>query len=248
MSKKNRATDRASRAAAAMEAQQRQERRRRNLMVGGVVLALLVVVGIGFAISRSLDNTTDVNADAPSATSKFGVTIGPDDAPNTVVIYEDFLCPYCGELEKVTRDDLADLAAQGKVQVEYRPFDLLGGGDESSYSVRSAGAFSILLANESAEVTKKFHDLLFENQPSESSSEFPDNSQLADWAVEAGADEDTVRGPIEDNAGVDWVTKATKSATEAGVRSTPTILLNGEVFQDGTTVDDLAANLIAKLK
>jgi protein-disulfide isomerase len=247
MSKKNRANDRAARAAAALEAQQAQERRRRNLMVGGVVIGILVIVVAGFLVSRYLDDSTDVTADAPSASSEQGITIGPDDAPNTVVVYEDFLCPYCGELEKQTRDDLAQLADDGKVQVEYRPFDLLGGGDDSSYSVRSASAFSIVLANETSAVAKKFHDLLFENQPSESGP-FPESSELADLAVEAGADDDTVRSAIEGDEGIDWVTKVTKAASDAGVQSTPTVLLNGEVFQDGRTIDDLASNLIEKLQ
>jgi protein-disulfide isomerase len=247
MSKKNRTNDRASRAAAALEAQERQERRRRNLMVGGVVGVILLIVLGGYFISRSLDTTTDVSADAPSSSSEFGVTIGPDDAPNKVVIYEDFLCPYCGELEKRTREDLAQLADDGKVQVEYRPFNLLGGDDNDSYSVRSAGAFSIVLDKSDASVAKKFHDLLYENQPEESGP-FPKSSELADLAVEAGADESAVRSPIENNEGVDWVTKATKAASDAGVQSTPTILLNGDVFQSGTTLDDLADDLIAKLQ
>ena len=246
MSKKNRTNDRASRAAAALAEQQREERRRRNLMVGGVVGVILVIVLGGYFVSRSLDTTTDV--DAPAAGSEFGLTIGPDDAPNKVIIYEDFLCPFCGELEAATRDDLAQLAADGKVQVEYRPFDLLGGGDESSYSVRSAGAFSIVLDKSGATVAKKFHDLLFENQPDERASSFPKSSELADLAVEAGAEESQVRDPIEADEGNAWVVKATKAAGDAGVRSTPTVLLNGEVFQEGTTIDDIAENLIAKLQ
>jgi protein-disulfide isomerase len=246
MSKKNRATDRAARAAAAIAEQRRQERRRRNLMVGGVVIGLVLIVAAGFLISRSLDNSTDVDAAAPSSSSEYGVTIGPDDAPNKLVIYEDFLCPFCGELEKRTHEELAQLAADGNVQIEYRPFNLLSTiGD---YSERSAGAFSIVLDKSGSDVAKKFHDLLYENQPSESASSFPDNSQLAAWAVEAGAKESDVRGPIEANDGKAWVTKATRAASDAGVQSTPTILLNGEVFQDGRTVDDLANNLIAKLK
>jgi protein-disulfide isomerase len=247
MSKKNRGTDRSARAAAALAEQQRQERRRRNLMVGGVVGAVLLIVLVGFFVSRSLDNTTDVSADAASSSSEFGVTIGPDDAPNKVVIYEDFLCPYCGELEKRTRDDLAQLADDGKVQVEYRPFNLLGGDDETSYSARSAGAFSIVLDKSSPAIAKKFHDLLYENQPKETGP-FPKSSELADLAVEAGADESVVRSPIENDEGADWVTKATQAADDAGVQSTPTILLNGEVFQSGTTIDDLANDLIAKLQ
>lgn len=243
MSKKNRTTDRAARAAAALEEQQRQERMRRNRMVGGVVLAILVIVVGGFFISRALDTTTDV--DAPAAGSEFGLTIGPDDAPRSVVIYEDFLCPFCGELERATRDDLAELAADGKVQVEYRPFNLLE--RISDYSERSAGAFSIVLEQSGPDVAKEFHDLLFENQPSESGP-FPDNAELADLAVEAGADEADVRDAIEAEEGAGWVADATQAAADAGVQGTPTVLLDGEVFQDGRTTEELAENLISQLQ
>ncbi len=246
MSKKNRSTDRASRAAAAMLEQQRQERRRRNLMIGGVVGALVVVVLAGFLISRQLDKSNDVHAAAASSSSAYGVTIGPDDAADKIVVYEDFLCPFCGELEKDTREKLSELAADGKVQVEYRPFDLLGGGKSSSYSVRSAGAFSIVLDKSGPAVAKKFHDLLYENQPSESGP-FPKSSTLADLAVQAGASEADVRAAIEADQGEAWVTKVTKEADAAGVSSTPTVLLNGEVFQDGRTIDQLADNLLKKV-
>jgi protein-disulfide isomerase len=243
MSKKNRTNDRASRAAAALEEQQRQERRRRNLMVGGVVGVILVIILGGYFISRSLDTTTDVNA--PAAGSEFGLTIGPDDAPNKVVIYEDFLCPYCGDLEAASRDDFTQLAADGKVQVEYRPFNWLSSlGD---YSARSAGAFSIVLDKSGADVAKKFHDLLYENQPEEKGP-FPSDDDLADLAVEAGAKDSDVREAIANNDGADWVERATKSAVDTGLQGTPTVLLNGEVFQDGRTVEDIAKNLIAKLQ
>jgi len=39
------------------------------------------------------------------------VTIGPANAPHAVVIWEDFLCPYCGELEKQTHEQLTQLAS-----------------------------------------------------------------------------------------------------------------------------------------
>lgn len=243
MAKKNRATDRAERAAVAMKEAQRQESRRRNLMVGGVVVAILAIVVVGFLISRSLDDTNDVAA--PAAGSEFGLTVGPADAPDKVVIYEDFLCPFCGDFEEASRDRLSKLAEEGELQVEYRPFNLLR--QVSDYSERAAGAFSIVLEKSGPDVAKKYHDLLFDEQPSESGP-YPDNDALVDLAVEAGADEADVRGPIEDNAGKEWVDGATKSAQEAGVQGTPTILVNGEVFQDGRTVDELADNLVAEIE
>lgn len=242
MSKKNRAVDRASRAAAAMAEQERQERRRRNTMVGGVVLGVVVIVLAGWLLSRSLDSTTDV--DAPAAGSEFGLTVGPDDAADKVVVYEDFLCPYCQHFEEASRDGLRQLATDGKVQVEYRPINFLS--PISDYSERSADAFAVVLDTAGADVALKFHDALFENQPSEKGP-FPDDDEIVDLAVEAGADEAEVKAGLENGDGKDWVEQATASAKDAGVRGTPTVLLNGEVYQNGRTQEEIAANLVQEI-
>jgi len=244
MSKKNRPADRAERVAAAMREQQQSERRRRNLMVGGVVAALVVIIVGGFLLSRALDTSDDVNAPG-AGQGEHGVTLGPADAPHDVVIYEDFLCPYCGELESASRADLTRLAADGKVRVEYRPFDLLS--RISDYSERSAAVFGVVLDTSGPDVAKKLHDLLYENQPSESGP-FPTDDDLVALAVEAGADEAEVRRGLEDGTGTDWVSAATKAALATGLKGTPTVLLDGEVFTEGRTMDDLASNLVDKLE
>jgi len=246
MAKKSRAAERnarAARAAAAMKEQQRQEKRRRNFMIGGVVLVVLVIIAGGYFLSRSLDTTTDVAA--PATGSKYGLTIGSSDAPHQVVIYEDFLCPFCGEFEKATRDDLSQLADDGKVTVEYRPFELLSTlGD---YSARSAEAFSIVMDKSGPDVAKKFHDLLYENQPSEKGP-FLSNEDMLKLAVQAGANESDVKTAITNADGnAPWVEGATQAALDAGVRGTPTILLDGSVWQEGSTPEEMGQKLIDQL-
>lgn len=242
MSKKNRATDRAARVTAAIEEQQREERRRRNLMVGGVVGVLLVIVAVIAAVTFALDTTEDV--DAPAAGSEFGLTIGPADAAREVVVYEDFHCVHCADLEQRTSEDLTRLAEEGAVRVEYRPVSFLG-----EYSTRAANAFKVVLDESGPEAAKTFHDLLFESYDEASSSEAGlDDDTLVELAVEAGAEEDAVRPGIEGMEQQDWVDAATGAAQDAGVRGTPTILLDGEVFQDGATTEELAENLLAELQ
>jgi protein-disulfide isomerase len=242
VSKQSARESRAARAAAAVKDQQRAERRRSTLMIGGVVAVILAIVVGGFLINRARDTSADVSA-PPAGSGDYGVTIGQKDAPHTVVIYEDFLCPYCGELESASHEDMAKLAEEGKVYVEYRPFNLL----ETDYSVAAAGAFKVVLDAAGPEVAKKFHDELYADQPEESGP-YPDTSWLVDKAVEAGADEDAVRSGIEDGKGEAWVADATRAAHDAGVNSTPTIVLDGKVFQDGRTPDELAQNLIDQLQ
>jgi protein-disulfide isomerase len=145
-----------------------------------------------------------------------------------VVVYEDFLCPFCGELEATTRDDFERLAEDGDLLVEYRPFNLLE--RISDYSPRAVNAFAVVLEESGPEVAKRFHDLLFDNQPSESGP-FPDDQDLLDLAVEAGAEEAAVSEGILEGTMRDWVDEATAQAIDAGVRGTPTVILDGEVVQ-----------------
>jgi protein-disulfide isomerase len=211
-------------------------------MVGGVVAALVVIVVLGFILARALDTTEDVSA--PAAGSEFGLTIGLEDAPNEVIIYEDFHCVHCADFEHRTSADLTRLAEEGTVRVEYRPVNFL-----TEYSARAANAFKVVLEESGPDEAKTFHDLLFEHYDEASGNESGlDDDTLVELAVEAGAEEDAVRPGIEGMEQQDWVDAATTSAQDAGVRGTPTILLNGEVFQDGATTEELAENLLAELQ
>ncbi len=245
MSKQNRDLSRTERAAAELEAERRRNRNRQLLTVGGVVVALLLIVGGGFYIQRSQDPTGSTVTAAASGASEVSLTVGPEDAPHTVVIYEDFLCPFCMEFEAASRDDLAQLAADGQVKVDYRPLDFLSRfGD---YSLRSTNAFAAVLANDGPETAKAFHDALFENQPSESGP-FPEDSELVELGVDAGADEAALQSAVDDLTYETAVADATDAASRAGINATPTILLDGEPFNEGGTVDELAANLVAQLQ
>jgi protein-disulfide isomerase len=222
----SKAAERAERLAE-LKKQEKAQERRRNLMVGGVVAVVLLLIGaVFYVVSRS----NDVDASAAGQT-EYGVTIGPDDAPKSVVIYEDFLCPFCGDLEASTHDKLAELAAAGKVQVDYRPFVLLSRAGD--YSARSTSAFGVVLDKAGPQVAKKFHDLLYAEQPEEGAASYPDAQWLIDKAVEAGADEDAVSAGIEAGEN-DFAKEATKEAQEAGVTSTPTVLVDGKVVTTDT--------------
>lgn len=239
MSKKNQQL-RAERAAAMRREQESRERRRRMLMVAGVIGAMVLVVAAGFLVNRARDTTNDVTAE-PAGTSDYGLTIGDPSAPHEIVIYEDFLCPFCGQLEGRTSEELAQLAEEGKVLVEYRPFVLLSRiGD---YSQRSTAAFAVVLESSGPEVAKRFHDLLFANQPSEEGP-FPDDAALVDLAVEAGADEADVAEDIESGAGDAWAEEATKAAEDAGVNRSPVVLLDGKVFEERRTIEEFADELL----
>lgn len=227
MSKRNKAAERAARAAALKAEQERKEKQRRLLTIGGVVGALLLVVAVGFWL-QSRAGKIDETATAPAgATDDYGMVLGETGADHEVVIYEDFLCPACKAFEDASADILDSAVADGSATVEYRPLDFLSRfGD---YSQRTANAFAVVLDASGPDVAKKFHDILYAEQPPED-GDHPDDAWLIEKAVEAGATEADVADGIENLAFEAWVANGVKSASSTGVNGTPTVIVDGEAI------------------
>ena len=250
--KKSKATRRAeseaasARAAAIRAEQERKERRRRTIGVTAAVLVVLALIGgISIAVQSSRD-TTGASATAPAGVvGGYAVPVGQASAPVTVDVYEDFMCPVCGELEAAGRSWMQQYADQGKMRLRLHVISFLDrASNGTEYSTRAANAFAVVLDTSGPEVAKKFHDLLFEHQPSEGSDGLSD-ATLVDLAVQAGADRGAVEKPIDDRQFEQWVKNATDQANKDGVSGTPTVRVDGETLSDYTTMQDLAAKLQA---
>lgn len=220
-------------AAAARAAQARAQRTRRWTMVGvaGLVVAVIVGGAVWYAGQdptgqRSTTSSSSASG-TPSGADGFGIVVGRSDAPTSAVIYEDFQCPVCGAFENATTEQVNAGIADGKIRVEYRMVSFLDDASENQYSSRSANAAAAVLDTAGVEAFKKFHDTLYANQPAEGTAG-PDNDQLVDWAVEAGADRDAVTRAIEAGRFDQWVVDATDAMSKDGVTGTPTIVIDGQ--------------------
>lgn len=263
MSKSNREVNRRERAAAIQAAQARAERNRRVALIGAVIVVVSIVAvavfwyssgsgGSGTAASgksygkvpaRIVDltgapaKTVAASGSSASPGGTPGLVIGKPTAKVKVVVYEDFLCPYCREFEESTRDFLHAAAAKGKVEVEYRPFHLL----PEHYSTDALNAFYGVLKSSKALAALKFHDSLYDNQPYETASSFPDAAKLAQWAKAAGADGASAQTAV--TAGDPTFQKAMDALAKAsGLTGTPTIFVNGRQLQ-GASISAMADNL-----
>lgn len=238
MSKQSRENSRTERAAAIRAAQDRKERNRRLGVIVGllVVLGAIVAGGAWYGAGDSPDPVTDTTAVV--AAGDGSITVGPDDADVKVVVYEDFQCPYCRQLEEETRDFLRQNAEAGKVQVEYRPVNLLA---SFPYSERGMNAFAAVLAHGTPKQALRLHDLLFENQPYESASGSMSEDDIRDLVEEAGADDPAVLDALgtKDTAFFD---AAARAMTEKGIQGTPT------VYVDGTAVTGSVPDLVAAIE
>ncbi len=230
---------RTERARAQAEERKRAAKRKEQLTRVGLIAGVLVLIVGGYYLVSSLGSDKPDTAPA-GASGNYGLVIGDADAPKEIVVYEDFLCPFCGQLELTVRDRLEAAVEAGEVSVEYRPLPFLEGIDD--YSPEAANAFAVVLDESGPEVAKAFHDLLFDNQPSEEGP-FPDSDDLVDLAVEAGATEADVRPGIEDMAFEGWVDAAGEAASKAGINSTPSVLVDGQPVE-GQTLADVAEAMV----
>lgn len=262
-------------ARAQREAQRKERLREWLIVGGVIVAVAAVIIGVlvftggdddgtgeadapGTGRSSATDGATDGGSDGGSAaapgsgdsvnltgevTSDYGFAFGDPGADHRVVIYEDFLCPFCGALEAASSDELTRLVDAGDVVVEYRVFNLLG--RISDYSLRAANAMAVVMDAAGPDAAKTFHDLLYDQQPSESGP-FPDDDWLVDQAVVAGADEDAVRPGIEGLAFEDWVEEAGTAAADNGVQGTPTVLVDGQQV-GGASIDEITQNILGQV-
>ncbi|SEB46505.1 Thioredoxin [Nocardioides exalbidus] len=229
------------RAKALAEERRKAAKRRETLtrfgVVGGVLAVVVVVVLLFTVFNKPKDDTAPAGA-----TSDYGLVVGDADAPRSVVIYEDFLCPFCGQLEATVGDQLNEQIEAGDVRVEYRPIPFLS--RISDYSPDAANAFAVVLDKAGPDVAKKFHDLLYENQPEESGP-YPSTDDIVDLAVEAGATESDVRPGIEDKTFEGWVDAAGNAADDADVNSTPTVIVDGQRVEGANlTMADIAQAIL----
>lgn len=202
--------------------------------IAGITVIALIVGVMVWALTGSRQA---VPAAAPSAGAVVSPTVatqagalrfGKADAPVTVTVYADFMCPYCGQFERANGDYLAEAVRAGTITLDIHPLSFLdaqSGG--ARYSTRAANAL-VTLAHADPEVALRFNSLLYANQPAEGSSGLTDQ-QLADFATRAGASAD-VAASLSRETYTSWVEQSTQQAFGSGIKQTPTVKIDGTEF------------------
>lgn len=239
---KNSDHSRSARTAALIDAQRTKERNRNLAIVGVVVLVVALIAGLTILLQQkdTTGETTTAQGTPSGLTDGFAVVVGEESATTTFTFYEDPQCPACANFESQVGEQVAQAVADGTAKVEYRMVSFLDDASENEYSSRALNAAMAVLDTAGVDAFVKFHGTLFSNQPAEGTAG-PEDDELIEWAVEAGASEAKVRPQIEDKIYEQWIKNATDEMSKAGVRSTPGVFVDGEMV-DG---DPVAAVLAA---
>jgi protein-disulfide isomerase len=237
----------------------KKERRTRLLVGGGIALAAVAVIAViagTLAASVRPDGPGPRNMASDGIRIGEGFVVVPTPAlaadarpvisepnPDGVVdiqIVVDYLCATCGEFEAENADLIRTLIESGAATVEYRPVAFLTSQSVGTrYSLRAANA-AACVANSSPDSFFSFHDRLFDQQPEQGTAGL-DDAQLITIASAAGATLSTVQECITDLSFESWVRAATDRAQNGplairnveveGIEGTPTIFVNGEVYE-----------------
>jgi protein-disulfide isomerase len=214
--------------------------RRRNLLIQIGLTAVVVLLGVGlvlYIVMGADKKPASGEAKAITVSSSKLITKEGTTEPKAVVsLYEDFLCPHCGEFEQKFGPTIGQLIDSGAIAADYYMVAILDQPSNDNYSSR-AGAAAYCVADESKDAFRRFHAALYAQQPGETVASFPDNESLIKTARLAGAG-----GSVPDciNKGK-YVPMVQGLAQATQIQSTPTIKINGQDFAvtETTTPDDL---------
>lgn len=212
-------------------------RNRKPWILAGVAALFVVVLVVVLVIWLLPDPSPPANAVKLQVLDD-GVSVGAADAPTTLDIFNEPICPKCAEFIRSNSNDLVSAIDDKKITVHYHLLNFLNDKSSSGdYSTRAlAASLCVASANDPKLYTDFYAGLFASNfQPKESGSTDPSDSELADLAASVGAS-----GSIKicitsgQKLGEAKTKAANASDTLSGLMSDPG---TPQVFNGSTSVD-----------
>ena len=224
-----------------MTEERSQSRFSRRGVLGGLAAGTLALAGCsggGGATTQDGDGDADGDTDG-TADGDLVVTPGADgtlptpvagnpDAQVTLAVYEDYACPHCAHYNQ---DGFPELASSylDAGEIRYEHHDLpIPVANPGSWEAASAGRAVQAMAGD--EQFYAFANGVFENY-----RQIPDGgpSMYESVATDLGLDGGAVRSAAENQTYQATVEADRQAGIDAGVQSTPTFVLDGDIVAAG---------------
>ncbi|GEK60078.1 DsbA family protein [Marinococcus halophilus] len=192
-------------------------------VIAVILLAIILVGNFSGGSDNSGENSGE-NLETSGQPLK-----GEEDAPVTVVEFGDYKCPACQNFhESVVPEIEAQFVESGDAAFHYVHYPFL------SEDSTTAAEFSEAVYGELGdEAFWNFHDTLFANQPQNESGNYFDQERLTELLRETASGEEvtTVVEAYENGTYEEEVENDRSMAEDLGVNSTPSVFVNGELFE-----------------
>ncbi len=199
--------------------------------VGIVILAGITVLvpRIGNNFSRVISGvngtaSAPLTLEATTSPQQPSNTLGDPNAPVKIVEYADFQCPFCQRYWQDIEPQIVDQYVKtGKVFYEYRSVgEFLGpesaAAAQAAYCAGDQGKFW------------QYHDTLFSNWTGENVGDFT-NDKLQQYAATVGLDETVFNDCLSSGKYAARLQQDVQDAKAAGVKSTPSLVINGKLIR-----------------
>lgn len=226
-------------------------------ILGGIAVIVVAVLVIGGVLWTS--GGSDARNDGYGAVSGADVAVtledggsilvGTPDAGTTIDVFEDPLCPYCGEFEHKFGQELAQSVDEGDLAVRFHMLAFLDPrSDSGDYSTRAVAAAQCVAETGDAGAFWTFHAEIMspDTQPAPGGSSDHDNAALAQMARDAGASEEAA-ACIENGSGVEQARASSDAGREllatTGAEGTPAVV-HGDTVIDALGNDNWLVELV----
>lgn len=207
----------------------------KKIIITAVVLAVLLI-GAGWYFSKNPGPAAIMNSPSPSASIdkgsyEPGISIGNPDAPVTMDIYTNFMCPACKHFATTALENIkTEYVNTGKVRLNviiYPPQEL---------------SRAALCAQEQNKFTE-FHDYIFAHQ-----EEIASGDDIITFATNAGLDSTKFNACYANaDSYKDKIDKWYSEGESRGVTATPTFFINGQKFIGAQPFDEFKKIIDQKL-
>ncbi len=155
-------------------------------------------------------------------------SIGPIDAPVTLVEYGDYECPFCRQAHPIVQQLQRQFGRQ--LRFVFRNFPLT---QVHPHALGAAQAAESVAASAGSDAFWEMHHAIFEHQGD--SRDALDEAHLVAYAADAGADPVQVKRDLANKTFEAKVKGDFISGIRSGVNGTPTFFINGRRFEGDWT-------------
>lgn len=152
-----------------------------------------------------------------------GIKQGPESAPVKMLVFSDYMCPYCGtfaaQIEPQLKSQFID---KGQLQLVYYDFPLGGSHIHSFLAARAARC-----AGDQGKFWE-YHNTLFGRQSNWAMSQTPPIKELLDYSSDVGIDRGDLEACVKSDKYQDVVSASHQLGEKLGINATPTLIVNGK--------------------